>query len=149
MKKEWALDEITKGVTNPWYFKDIRPFHYSVDAYCGAYRKEPKDSTLEREWVSVTVPRLKESNIAVLRETGERLEKEWRSQKRPRSKERFEETQNNKMRKLLSEAKYAHRAATLEYSGRTLPRNFEVFGTCVCLFACRCAVRHAWLCALW
>lgn len=74
------------------------------------------------------MPRLKASNVIVFQETATRLEREWKSQKRARQTERFEEEADNKMCKLLSRAKYEHRAATLDHSSSTLVRDFQAFG---------------------
>ncbi|KAI1315858.1 hypothetical protein EDD11_000293 [Mortierella claussenii] len=125
--KEEALSIITNGLTNPRYFENTRPFEYDVAAYCVSCEKDVSDKDLEREWISVLVPRLKASKAKVFRETGVRLGNEWTSKKRVRKMERSEEKEENRMRKLLSRTKYEHREAALDHSSSTLARDFQTF----------------------
>ncbi|KAG0371235.1 hypothetical protein BGZ54_008239 [Gamsiella multidivaricata] len=111
---EDALKKITKGLTNPQYFEDIRPFDYDVAAYRFSCGKVAPDKELEREWISVLVPRLKASKVEVFRETGTRLEMEWTSKERVRRVERFGEEEENRMRRFLGRTKYKHREAALD-----------------------------------
>jgi hypothetical protein len=108
-----AINTLTKGLSNPRYFENTRPFVYSVGAYCLSCGKLGRDHVLEREWTSILLPRLKPSSLAILRKAGTRLEKERKSQKIARQSGRLELEEGMKMRKLLTRAKYAHREATL------------------------------------
>ncbi|KAK3808185.1 MAG: hypothetical protein J3R72DRAFT_499332 [Linnemannia gamsii] len=126
MKKEveGAIKDITGGLSNPQYFLSTRPFFYNALEYftsCGQVSKKQ----LENEWVTILIPKLKDSSVRVLHDTGTRLEKEWTTSKEARRNQRSEDEDSFKMRKLLKKSLHEHRKAALEHSGSSLRSDFD------------------------
>lgn len=125
---EQTITAITKGFACPDYFVATKPSKYSVIDYITACGPTLSVKKLESEWATVLIPILKESTIDILQQTGTRLEREWATSKENRRKQRLEREDNEKMRKLLKNTAYVHRAAALEHSERTIRHDFETLG---------------------
>ncbi|KAF9292518.1 hypothetical protein BGZ88_006324, partial [Linnemannia elongata] len=134
---EQTITTITKGFACPDYFVSTKPSRYSVIDYITACGSTLSIKRLESEWATVLIPKLKESTIDILRHTGTRLEREWAKSKESRRKQRLERDDDERMRKLLKDTAYVHRAAALEHSERTIRHDFETLEPLLPSSACR------------
>ncbi|KAK5827512.1 hypothetical protein F5H01DRAFT_98059 [Linnemannia elongata] len=134
---EQTITTITKGFACPDYFVSTKPSKYSVIDYITACGSTLSIKKLESEWATVLIPKLKESTIDILRHTGTRLEREWAKSKESRRKQRLERDDDERMRKLLKDTAYVHRAAALEHSERTIRHDFETLEPLLPSSACR------------
>ncbi|KAG0008758.1 hypothetical protein BGZ80_003082 [Entomortierella chlamydospora] len=122
-----AVEEITENLTNPGYFLSNRPFFYNANDYFASCCGQKTSKMLENEWLTVVIPSLKASNIKALSDAGVRLEKQWRLSRETR-RQRSEDGDSVKMRKLMKSSLYQHRKAVLDHSGETMRDDLHALG---------------------
>jgi hypothetical protein len=144
------IKEATADLSNQQYFLDTAPEEYCVEGYLISCRgPSAKDESIEKrlqnEWRCKLLPRLKESHHQNLRETGTRLERAWKNEKR-RLNELTEivkdEQTTKKFKRGMKQAFQQQQLTIMEVSSRRLGRDLtdicKAFvdlkaGKCLCL----------------
>ncbi|KAG0052145.1 hypothetical protein BGZ90_006576, partial [Linnemannia elongata] len=114
-----AVKDATALLSNPQYFLETDPDKYSSDDYFVSLRgmtvqDESMEKRLQTEWRCKLIPKLKESKNDFLRETGARLEKTWRLEKRSRKDSLEEAKDENATKKYKTGMRHAYQAHQLK-----------------------------------
>lgn len=126
-----SVKEVTTLLSNPQYFLETSPGDYSAEGYFISCRgpsvqDESTEKRLQDEWRCKLLPKLKESNDKCLRETGTRLERAWKLEKRRylESVERAkEEHVTKKFKQGMRHAFHEHQLKVVQMSSQRLERN--------------------------
>ncbi|KAF9915708.1 hypothetical protein FBU30_001782, partial [Linnemannia zychae] len=126
-----ALKEATKHLSCPQYFLETSPGEYNALDYFKFCRgpsaqAESTEKRLQDEWRSKLIPTLKESEDKCLRETGTRLEKLWRLEKRnlqEMTEQARDEHANKKYRQGMRQAFQEHQLQVVRVSSQRLRKN--------------------------
>lgn len=138
-----ALKEATKHLSSPQYFLETSPGEYNAFGYfifCRGpnVQDESTEKRLQDEWRSKLIPALKESEDKCLRETGARLEKLWRLEKRSlqeTAEQARDEHANKKYKQGMRKAFQEHQHQVVQVSSQRLRKNLTDIRKCLHLNA--------------
>ncbi|KAF9948268.1 hypothetical protein BGZ70_002282 [Mortierella alpina] len=126
-----ALKEATKHLSSPQYFLETSPGEYNALDYfifCRgpSVQGESTEKRLQNEWRGKLIPKFKESEDKCLRETGARLEKLWRLEKRSlqeMAEQVRDEHVNKKYKQGLRQAYQEHQLQVVQISSQRLEKD--------------------------
>jgi hypothetical protein len=138
-----ALKEATKHLSSPQYFLETSPGDYNALGYFTFCRgpnvqDESIEMRLQDEWRSKLIPTFKESEDKCLRETGVRLEKLWRLEKRSlqeTAEQARDERANKKYKQGMRQAFQEHQLQVVQVSSQRLGKNLTDIRKCLHLIA--------------
>jgi len=115
-------------MSNLQYFLDTTPEEYSIEDYSNSCRgsdvfDETTEKRLQNDWRCKLIPRLKESNEQLLRETGARLEKTWKLDKRRLLERTKDERANKKYKRGMQQAYQEHQLKVVQMSSKRLEKD--------------------------